>query len=131
MEVVNAFFCDAAIIDGAGKVSVLGIFTNISTGEFPTTHAQMTLVAIIEGQPKDVGQHNLIIDFVDKDGEQFLPKLEGIFELTSSKINHSLILNLQGVLFPHPGIYYANISVDDRCLRSMSLKFNQVSNVSH
>ncbi len=46
-----ALVCDYALIDTAGKLSVLGIFERLFAGNFPALHPVMYLVAQWSGAP--------------------------------------------------------------------------------
>lgn len=126
MEVKNAFFCDAAIADSSGKVSVLGIFTNINSKQFPVKHPNMALVAIIEGHRIEAGQHQIKIEFVDSDGHNIIPSMQGTFKIAPGSTTANFILNLQQTSFIKPGIYSADIGVDNQHLRSVTLTLNQI-----
>ncbi|OPX85511.1 MAG: hypothetical protein A4E53_03505 [Pelotomaculum sp. PtaB.Bin104] len=126
LEVKNAFFCDAAIADSSGKVSVLGIFTNINAKQFPAKHPNMTLVAIIEGHRIEAGLHQIKIDIVDSDGHNIVKPIEGTFEIAPNRTTANFILSLQQTTFTKPGTYSADIAVDKRHLRSVTLNVVQV-----
>ena len=44
MDVDLALLADAATIDGAGKLNILGIFDRVHTPNFPARHPKMALV---------------------------------------------------------------------------------------
>jgi hypothetical protein len=121
MEIKAAFFCDAATIDAANKLNVLGIFTDISGNNFPLKYHQVTFVAIIKGHRSEIGQHKFGIQLVDSDGKAIIPPLQGTFEITTEKYIHNIVMMLQGVEFPKPGVYVADITVDNHHLRSEEL----------
>lgn len=85
MEVKYAFFCDAATVDSAGKLNVLGIFTNINMVKFPGRYHQMYFVAALEGHRSEIGKHKFKINFVDEDGKEIIKPLEGKLEINEKK----------------------------------------------
>ena len=57
-EIRLAALCDHALVGQDGKVSLLGIFRNISVSGLPAQHPRMFLVAILG---LDVGADNVIV----------------------------------------------------------------------
>lgn len=65
---VNFFHvCDDAILDQTGKLSIIGIFENINTLNFPATHPQMAIVASLEADKP--GLYDVELVFLDEQGE--------------------------------------------------------------
>lgn len=116
-----SFFCDAANIDSSGKVSALGIFTSINTTKLPVTHTSMTFVACIEGRSSEAGRHPFRINFIDDDGKDVIPPMQGELEVTQATLNAILILSLNSVTFPQPGTYSMDLVVDNQVLASENL----------
>lgn len=117
MEVKSAFFCDAANLEVSGKLNVLGIFDNIYAPQFPFVHHQCIFVAKIQGEPTEVGRHQLTITFEDSEGNQILPAFKDVFEFPQGNPSHYCLIAMNGITYPSPGIYSTNIIVDDELLR--------------
>ncbi len=116
-----SFFCDAANVDSSGKVSALGIFTDIRTQQFPAIHQTMTFVACIEGRSTEAGKHPFRINFIDDDGKDIIPPMQGKINITRNSLNANIMLKLNTVTFPKPGTYSMDLIVDNQVIASESL----------
>lgn len=121
MEARHAFFCDAATSDSSGKLNALGIFDNINAKTFPATHPELTLVLTLRGHRTEVGEHTLKINLVDADGKDLIPPIEGKFAMRPEALDANLILNIQNLTLPAPGIYSVDIAVDNHFIQSVAL----------
>ena len=126
MEVDLGLLADAATIDVSGKINVLGVFDRISAADFPVQHPHLALVLRFVGGPTDIGSHSLTIRLVTQSGEEVLA-LDGELQVgpvpgsqgNIMRIPH--VLNLDGVVFPNPGLYSFDVSVDRRHQCSLPL----------
>jgi hypothetical protein len=69
-EIRLGALCDHALVGQDGKVSLMGIFRNISVSGLPAQHPRMFLVAILG---LDVGAHNVVVRLLRPDGQQSMP----------------------------------------------------------
>ena len=72
MNVALAVICDHALIDQAGKLSVIGIFERIWVERFPAVHPRLHLVLRLKGRRTEVGEHPIGIALKDPDGREIL-----------------------------------------------------------
>lgn len=72
MIVALAVVCDHALIDQAGKLSVIGIFERIWVERFPAVHPRLHLVLRLKGRRTEVGEHPIGIALKDPDGREIL-----------------------------------------------------------
>ena len=72
MHVALAVICDHALIDQAGKLSVLGIFERIWVERFPAVHPRLHLVLRLKGRRTEVGEHPVMIVLKDPEGREVL-----------------------------------------------------------
>ena len=121
MEILNSFFCDAATQDSSGKVSVLGIFTNITAQQYPATHPHMSLAVMFKAQLNEIGKHDFKIRFIDADGKTIIPPIEGNLEIQDLTPFGSFIFNFQNVIFDKAGLYSMDIILDKKLERSIPL----------
>jgi hypothetical protein len=70
--VALAVVCDHALIDQAGKLSVIGIFERIWVERFPAVHPRLHLVLRLKGRRTEVGDHPITIVLKDPDGREVL-----------------------------------------------------------
>jgi len=69
-EIKLAALCDHALVGQDGKVSLMGIFRNISVSGLPAQHPRMFLVAILG---LEVGPHSVVVKLLRPDGQQAMP----------------------------------------------------------
>ena len=95
MHLDFAVVADYALVDQAGKISVLGMFQHIWVQQFPATHPRLHLVLRLRGKRTEIGDHQVQIRLLD---EQDAEILGGNGQVTFP--------------FPHPGPYRFEITVD-------------------
>ena len=119
MEVDLGLLADAATIDGSGKLNILGIFDRLGTGAFPTRHPRMALVLRFSAGVHEVGKHEIEIVLKAPDGGEVV-RIDGEMNLAagpgqvSSGVLVPHVLNLDGLVFPAPGLYAFDVSVDGK-----------------
>ena len=116
MEIDLALLADAATIDAAGKLNILGIFDRISVAQFPAQHGRITLVLRLTAGTSEIGSHDVYIRLSDPGGVEVL-SLNGEMQLAGGaraggaiRVPH--ILNLDGLVFKGPGMYSFDVKVD-------------------
>src|SRR5881398_1900168 len=67
-----AVIADYALVDQAGKLSVLGIFQHIWVQQFPATHPRLHLVLRLKGKRTEVGEHHVQIRLLDEQDTEIL-----------------------------------------------------------
>src|SRR5258708_19764094 len=90
-EIRLAALCDHALVGQDGKVSLLGIFRNISVSGLPAQHPRMFLVAILG---LEVGQHSVVVRLLRPDGQHALPNPPHIPLHPSPRHDLNVTLNL-------------------------------------
>lgn len=129
MNIDLAVLCDAATLDSSGKLHILGVFDQIQAAVFPARHDRLAMVLRMATEADDAGEHQADIRLVDPDGAQML-RLDGRLGVTggrpgsASHLPH--ILNLDGLVFPRPGVYRFEVRVDDTLLRTLNLTLRQM-----
>jgi len=117
MDVDLALLADAATIDAAGKLNILGIFDHLSTATLPAQHPHMVLILRFSSSVQEIGPHQVTISLRDPrgaeamhiDGEMHLGPGPGVVG-EGVKVPH--ILHLDGLVFPTAGRYGFDVSVD-------------------
>ena len=117
MEVDLALLADAATIDGAGKLNILGIFDRLAASAFPTRHPRLSLVLRFSAGVQEVGKHDIGIALKAPDGREVM-RIDGEMNLSAGPrqvatgvlVPH--ILNLDGLIFPVAGRYAFDVRVD-------------------
>ena len=106
--------CDGVHIDpGSGKHTILGIFSNIQSRNFPVTHPFMIWFLTITDCA--VGKHTLRIS-MGLDAATPQPLLERPFESQSPLHRINLINEIRNLSFPKPGDFSLVVEIDDETL---------------
>lgn len=125
MTIDLSLLCDAATVDAAGKLNVLGVFDRIQAREFPARHGRVCLVIRLAARAGDAGEHTAEIRLVTPDGDD-LVRLDGKLQVGPAhgdevtRIPH--VLNLDGLVFPKAGAYSFEIAIDGESLASIPLR---------
>jgi len=110
-----AVAADYALVDQAGKLSVLGIFQHIWVQQFPAMHPRLHLVLRLKGKRTEVGEHGVQIRLLDQQNAEilggngnvnFAEPPAGVTEIEAGAI---LVFD---VPFPHAGAYRFEITLD-------------------
>ena len=129
MHLDFAVVADYALVDQAGKLSVLGIFQHIWVQQFPAMHPRLHLVLRLKGKRTEIGEHQVQIRLLD---EQDVEVLGGNGSVTFAEppagvteIEAGAILVFD-VPFPHPGQYRFDITIDGASQTSVPVTASQL-----
>lgn len=117
MEVDLALLADAATIDGSGKLNILGVFDRLNTASFPTRHPHLSLILRFAAGLDEAGRHEIEIRLKAPDGAEVM-KIDGEMQLgvgpraASAGVRVPHVLNMDGLVFPVPGLYFFDVRVD-------------------
>lgn len=110
--------CDAATIDAAGKLNVLGAFDTIWAGKLPAVYPQCSIALRIRFENIERGAHRVSVNFVDLDGKHIIPSTDGTININFSGEQRSgsanLVFNLQMLKLENYGEYSIDLAVDGR-----------------
>jgi hypothetical protein len=124
-----AVVADYALVDQAGKISVLGMFQHIWVQQFPAMHPRLHLVLRLRGKRTEVGEHAVTIRLLDEAGTEilggngtvtFAEPPAGVTDIEAGAI---LVFD---VPFPHAGPYRFEIAIDGRLLSTVPLTVSQL-----
>ncbi len=124
-----AVVADYALVDQAGKLSVLGIFQHIWVQQFPAMHPRLHLVLRLKGKRTEIGEHAVQIRLVDEQGVEtlggngsvtFAEPPAGVTEIEAGAI---LVFD---VPFPHAGLYRFEITIDGDVKASVPVTVSQL-----
>lgn len=117
MDVDLALLCDAATVDGSGKLNILGVFDRLSVSDFPARHGRMALVLRFQGTLADAGEHDLVIALRDPEGGELL-RADGKIRVGPGRagaqegVKVPQVLNFDGLVFEQEGRYSFDVTVD-------------------
>ena len=117
MEIDLALLADAATVDVAGKLNILGIFDRISVPEFPAPHPHISLVFRFSASMGEAGEHQVEIVLKDPDGKEMM-KLSGGLQvgpgpaMAGGEVRVPQVLNIERLVFPKAGRYHFEVKLD-------------------
>lgn len=117
MEIDLALLADAATVDAAGKLNVLGIFDRVTANQLPAQHGRISLVLRFSATVQDAGEHRLRITLSAPDGHELL-SLDGEMQLGTgmgapgARVRVPHVINLDGLILETSGMYTFDVRVD-------------------
>ncbi len=108
-EVRIAALCDHALVGQDGKVTMVGIFRNITVSGLPAQHPRMYLVAILGVDP---GSHDVVVRLMRPDGSAAMPEAPRIQVQASAGQDVNVIVELNNLNFTAYGTYRFDLEVD-------------------
>jgi hypothetical protein len=128
MEVLTSALCDSAS-DYQGKLCILGTFDTIWARQFPCVHHQCSLAFRFVSRDGDQGRHSFHIALIDSDGKNIFPDGGPTFEINIPEIpeqtyflSQNIVINLQGLPFPKPGLYSVDVKMDGKMVTRLPLQ---------
>ena len=129
MHLDFAVVADYALVDQAGKISVLGIFQHIWVQQFPAMHPRLHLVLRLKGKRTEIGEHGVQIRLMDEQDTEilggtgnvtFAEPPAGVTEIEAAAV---LVFD---VPFPHAGVYRFDITVDGERAAQVPITVSQM-----
>ena len=122
-EIRLGALCDHALVGQDGKVSLMGIFRNISVSGLPAQHPRMFLVAILG---LDVGAHNVVVRLLRPDGQQSMPNPPEISVHAVAGQDVNVIVELNNMSFATYGTHRFELTVDGEAVGSLPVSIVQM-----
>lgn len=120
-----AVLCDHALVGQDGKLSLLGIFRNISVSDLPAQHPRMFLVAVLG---LDQGQHAVVVRLLDPEGKPAMPHPpEMTVHSSGAGQDVNVIVELNNLSFTSYGTYRFDLEVDSRTVGALPVSIGQMS----
>jgi hypothetical protein len=124
MNIHVAVLCDAAT-DNHGKLNLLGAFDAIFTPQLPLVHPMCSIALRATFDNTEEGSRHLRLNFVDADGQPFMPAIDLPIRVALPEEAHfvtqNFIFTIQPLRFEKPGLYSVDISLDGRQQASIPL----------
>jgi uncharacterized protein DUF6941 len=124
LELHTLLLCDYALTAQDGKISAVGVFSQINVGRLPATHGRCFVVAILEATP---GQHELAFQVVAPSGRPTLqqaPRLR--IEVPPTATTANIVADLKGMRLEEIGRYRIEVRAGDRLLGSSPFIVNLI-----
>jgi hypothetical protein len=122
-EVRLAALCDHALVAQDGKVSLIGIFRNISVSALPAQHPRMYLVAILGLEP---GAHVVTVELRRPDGAQAMPNPPTISVQAAPGQDVNVIVELNNLSLAAFGDHSFVVVADGERLTSLPLTVSEL-----
>ena len=127
MELTLALACEFARARPDGRLDVRGAFNELQAPGFPAAQDRMTVVFVMEWGPTERGRHAFTADLVDDDDRKVLT-IEGHTDVDPGPRGEGrapaqtrLVMELERVVFPHPGRYRFLLDVGGRKREAFAL----------
>ena len=124
LQLHTLLLCDYALTAQDGKISAIGVFSQINVGRLPATHGRCFIVAILEADP---GPHELSIQVVSPSGRDTLsqaPRLR--IEVPPTATTANIVADLKGMRLEEIGRHRIEVRSDGRQLGSAPFNVNLV-----
>jgi hypothetical protein len=126
MKLDIALVADTATVDASGKLNILGAFHRLRGPEFPLQHGRISLVLRFAPEPADTGDIEVQIRLMGPNDDLVL-SLDGQVRAGNppqdeADVRVPQVLNLDGVVFPEPGLYRFIILAGGREAGSVPLR---------
>ena len=108
-EIRLAALCDHALVGQDGKLSIMGIFRNITVATLPAQHPRMYLVAVLGLEP---GKHEVVVRLVRPDGAAVMaeqPRI-GVTAVAGQDVN--VVVELNNLSFATYGTHRFDLEID-------------------
>ena len=122
-EIKLAALCDHALVGQDGKVSLMGIFRNISVSGLPAQHPRMFLVAILG---LEVGPHSVVVKLLRPDGQQAMPNPPEISVHAAAGQDVNVIVELNNMSFTTYGMHKFQLTVDGTAIGDLPVAIVQM-----
>jgi hypothetical protein len=124
MKVEVFALCDAAV-DYGGKLSLLGAFDGIFAHQAPVSHPQCAIALRVRVPRAEEGQHEITLNFIDADGHNVMPGVNGSFEVRMpperDSVAVNLVLNIHQLRFERFDDYAIDLTIDGQFVASLPL----------
>ncbi|HEX9609574.1 MAG TPA: hypothetical protein VGA26_02210 [Candidatus Limnocylindria bacterium] len=124
LELHTLLLCDYALTAQDGKISAVGVFSQINVQRLPAAHGRCFIVAILEASP---GPHELTFQVISPSGRPTLqqaPRLR--IEVPPNASTANIVAELKGMRLEEIGRYRIEVRSGDRVLGSSPFTANLI-----
>ena len=117
MRLQLALVCDHAEQTGDGKLDIRGVFNDLAAPGFPAKH-DMVLVMVMEWSRDDIGHYDFEVALTGPSGQSTMT-IQGHSDVDRRDPDRppartQIVMPLQEVIFPEPGVYRFGIRIKGR-----------------
>src|SRR5688500_17304837 len=122
LELHSLLLCDHAITAQDGKVSAIGLFSQINVTRLPTVYGRFFIVAVLEADP---GQHQLTFQVLGPSGQPMLARPPQMrLEVPPKAITANIVADLKGLQVRELGKHRLELRAGARVLGSTPFTIN-------
>lgn len=122
-EVRLAVLCDHALVGQDGKVSLLGIFRNLSVSALPAQHPRMYLVCVLG---LATGRHTVRVQLARPDGTPTMPNPPVLSVQATGGQDVNVIVELNNLNFTTYGEHQFVVESDGAPLATLPLTVSEL-----
>lgn len=124
LELHSLLLCDYALTAKDGKISAVGIFSQINVPQLPAVHGRLFVVAVLEAEP---GPYPLVLQMVAPGGGEVLPNPPRLqIDVPAGTTTANVIADLNGLELREIGRHRLELRSDDRVLGSAPFTVNLI-----
>jgi len=124
VELHSLLLCDHAITAQDGKVSAIGVISQINVTLLPTTYGRLFIVAVLEA---DAGEHALTLQVVSPAGQPLLARPPQMrLNVPPNATSANIVAELKGLQLKELGRHRIELRAADRVLGSTPFNVNMV-----
>ena len=114
LDLHSLLMCDYALTSQDGKVSAIGLFSQINVSRLPTTYARLFIVAVLEADP---GEHQVTLQVMSPDGRQLLERPPQMrLNVPPNATTANIVAELKGLQLKELGRHRLELRGGDRVL---------------
>lgn len=122
LELHSLVICDYAMTAQDGKISAIGIFSQITVSRLPSVHGRFFIVAVLEADP---GRHELTLQIVSPSGQPMLPRPPSMrLEVPPNTTTANIVADLKGLQVRELGQHRIELRSGDRVLGTSPFNVN-------
>jgi hypothetical protein len=131
LEIGFAVVADYALVDQAGKLSILGIFRHLLAPTLPVVHPRMFVCLALQFEPSEIGsEHELTLSVTDPDGNRIAGQETMAFTVRGVEGDErpggmQAVFELVGVQFAQHGVHTIDIVIDGQRRASIPLQITR------
>ena len=116
--------CDYAITAQDGKVSAIGLFSQINVTRMPTTYGRLFIVAVLEA---DAGEHRVTLQVVTPGGQPVLARPPQMrLQVPPNATTANIVAELKGLQLRELGRHRIELRAGDGVLGSTPFNVNMI-----
>ena len=124
LQLHTLLLCDYALTAQDGKISAVGVFSQINVARLPAAHGRCFIVAILEASP---GSHELSFQVMSPTGKPTLQQAPSLrIDVPPNATSANIVADLKGMRLEEIGRHRIEVRAGDRVLGSSPFTVNLV-----